>query len=265
MNQQDNFGNSQVDGADVPVAPVIPSPWPFWSTIGWSGVIAVAYIVPVIPLTIIGFLLIKAGNPQLPIDQISVRLTSSGLFLSIAAIVTAVPVIGLSVLFAYIRKNISISQYLALKPLAFRQILKWCLFLVIFAVCNDTLTIILGKPIVPDWIMDACKSAGFMPLLLFAIIVVAPVMEEMFFRGFLFKGLKHSKLGPIGATILTALVWSVLHTQYDIYGIGSIFAGGLLLGYARIKSGSIYAPLAMHALMNLIASIQALIKISYST
>ena len=47
-----------------------------------------------------------------------------------------------------------------------------------------------------------------------------------------------------------------IHQQYDLYGVANVFAAGLLLGYARLRTNSIYSGLLMHALMNLIATIE---------
>ena len=66
-------------------------------------------------------------------------------------------------------------------------------------------------------------------------------------------------MGPVGATVATALLWAALHFQYDVYGVTSIFVGGLLLGAARIRTKSILMPMIMHVAMNVIASIELLI------
>jgi membrane protease YdiL (CAAX protease family) len=68
-------------------------------------------------------------------------------------------------------------------------------------------------------------------------------------------------LGGAGAIVLTALVWAVIHRQYDWYGVATVFAAGLLLGFARLRTNSIYSCLLMHALMNLIATIEVVVVI----
>jgi membrane protease YdiL (CAAX protease family) len=90
----------------------------------------------------------------------------------------------------------------------------------------------------------------------FAFILVAPLAEEAFFRGFLFTGVAHSRLGPAGAVVLSSLLWAALHLQYDLYGMAMIFLGGLLLGYARWQSRTVYVPFAMHVVQNLVATVE---------
>ena len=92
-----------------------------------------------------------------------------------------------------------------------------------------------------------------------AIVVAAPVSEETLFRGFFFAGVAHSRIGVPGAIILGSLIWALIHLQYDFYGMATIFFSGLLLGYVRFKTGSIYATMFLHGLMNLLATIETVI------
>ena len=82
-----------------------------------------------------------------------------------------------------------------------------------------------------------------------------PFFEEFLFRGFLIEGLSRSKVGVIGAVILTSASWAIIHMQYGWFEIISIFFIGIVLCIAKIKSKSLYVPIAMHMLMNLVASI----------
>ena len=55
--------------------------------------------------------------------------------------------------------------------------------------------------------------------LLFAFVVLAPVGEETLFRGFLYKGIAASRAGPIGAIMVSSLVFALLHV--NMIGTGS--------------------------------------------
>jgi membrane protease YdiL (CAAX protease family) len=111
--------------------------------------------------------------------------------------------------------------------------------------------------------IEAYKTASSLPILLFAIVVVAPIFEEIFFRGFLFQGIRYSRLGPIGAIGITSLLWAVIHLQYDIYGIMTVFALGLLFGITRIKTDSIHLLMVMHSLTSLIATMETAFYIHF--
>jgi membrane protease YdiL (CAAX protease family) len=91
------------------------------------------------------------------------------------------------------------------------------------------------------------------------VVVGAPLVEETFFRGFLFRGLAASPLGGPATIVVTSLAWAAIHLQYDLYDMGTIFLLGLLLGAFRLITGSLWPPLLMHALVNLLATIQVAI------
>lgn len=237
-------------------------PWGFWATIGFCCIIGVAYILTSIVVTFVFVIPSAIANPHLDVEEYTRILTSSGLFLSISIIAASPVIILLILLFAGIRKEITIKEYLSLNIPSLGQFFIWSFALILFVICSDALTSFLGRPIVPDFMINVYKTAYFPAFLWFAFVVVAPISEEFLMRGFLFKGIEYSKLGPLGAVVITSLVWSVLHIQYDFYGIASIFVGGLLVGWARLKTKSIYIPVAMHSLMNLIATVECAVVLA---
>jgi len=234
-------------------------PWGFWPTVGFSAIIGIVFFI--IQVVIIAAVTIAAlfRDPKLDINQLADSLLMNGLLQTIVICAVAPFTIGLALLFAKIRKRITIKQYFGFYNPGWKHILKWCLVAVLFAGCFDTLTFFINRRVVPEFMVSVYTTVYFTPLLWFAFIIVAPLTEEIFFRGFLFEGIRNSKLGPAGAIVITSLAWSAMHTQYDVYGMGSIFLGGLLLGFARIKSNSIYPPIVMHALQNVIAMIEVVI------
>ena len=61
----------------------------------------------------------------------------------------------------------------------------------------------------------------------------------------------------MGAVLITSVFWAAMHAgQYGIINIIWIFLFGVLLGTLRLKSGSIFPGMALHAFSNLIATIQ---------
>ena len=78
------------------------------------------------------------------------------------------------------------------------------------------------------------KSAwadGVLWLAVFAFAVVAPLTEELLARGFLYRGWSESFLRVPGAIVLSSLVWTAMHVQYDLFFLGEVFSIGLVLGY----------------------------------
>jgi hypothetical protein len=83
--------------------------------------------------------------------------------------------------------------------------------------------------------------------LLVAGIVVAPVVEEIFFRGFVFAGLAKQygwRPGAVGSSILFALI------HFQPLAILPIFVLGLIFAYLYYRSRSIWPAVLMHVATN---------------
>ena len=101
------------------------------------------------------------------------------------------------------------------------------------------------------------------PLILGVIttILIAPILEEFIFRGFLFSQLRIT-LGNWGAISLSSLAWTSLHFQYELKILFILFVLGLFLGFLRWKSNSLFLVMALHAVNNLVALIMAYLYLS---
>ena len=251
----DHYGISP-EPTQEPMAEQRGRPWGFWATIGFSLVIGVGYFLVQTVLVIGAVILAARGREQFDIDEFGRTLTTNGLFWSVAICVGSPVIIGLTVLFAALARGITVRDYLALHGPGWKTAGKWCLVVLLFIAATDSITYLIQGRIVPPVMEQVYGTAQFVPLLWLAFVVVAPFTEELFIRGFLFQGIVHSRLGAAGAIVLTSVVWSILHTQYDLYGIVLIFLGGLLLGYARLRSGSVYVPIAMHMMQNAVATLE---------
>jgi membrane protease YdiL (CAAX protease family) len=108
-------------------------------------------------------------------------------------------------------------------------------------------------------VVDAYKTAlesGHVLTLAFALVVIAPLMEELLFRGFLFRGYAASRLGVVGAILLTSVIWASMHIQYEIFYIVQIIVLGCVFGWIRWRSGSTLLTIILHAIVNLTALLQ---------
>jgi len=183
-------------------------------------------------------------------------LLADGRFQGLALIASMPVATALLVLFAKLRKGYPLRDYLAFRKVTTGQLLGWLAISVVFMALSDGVTWLLGRSVVPPVMVDLYRTPGAAPFLHVAILLVAPVCEEISSRGFLFEGISYSRLGPVWAVVMCSFAWSMLHVQYDAYGIATVFAVGILLGIARLKTGSIYVPIAMHVLHNLAATIE---------
>jgi uncharacterized protein len=234
-------------------------PWGFWATIGFSVLIVVGYLAPQFVIGIVWAILEVAGGNgrENNWETFGERLASDGTAVALGTLASVPFVVGLVLWFAWMRKGITVREYLALRWPERGVVIRWCIYLLLFSLGSDALTSLLGRPIVPEFMVDAYRSVGSLkPLLWVAVIIGAPLTEEFFFRGLLFAGLARSRLGSVGAICVTAVLWAIIHLQYDWYGVVTILALGILLGTARLRTGSLWVCILLHAVMNLIATVQ---------
>jgi uncharacterized protein len=79
------------------------------------------------------------------------------------------------------------------------------------------------------------------------LVVVAPIGEELFFRGVVFNAWLRER-GVRFAYIGSALLFSVIHLS--VVTLLPIFALGLALAWVYRRTGNLLAPIAMHAMVN---------------
>ena len=82
--------------------------------------------------------------------------------------------------------------------------------------------------------------------------VIAPLCEEVFFRGFLFQGFS-SWRGPLVAAVISSALWSAGHRELALFP--PLLVVGLLLCWAFRRSGSIWTTIVIHVAWNAIGLI----------
>lgn len=239
-------------------------PWGLWATLGFSAIVFALFFALQIIVASAFVSLANAEHPELDLEVYAKSLSSNGFCIGIMAVVSGLICTPLILLFTKLRKNISVKNYIGFKEPLKREWVQWLLILAAFLSLSDGISWLLHQPIVPPFMVDTYKTASSFPALLLAIVVVAPIFEEIFFRGFLFQGIRYSRLGPIGAIGITSLIWAVIHLQYDIYGIATVFALGLLFGIVRLKTDSIHLLMVMHSFVGLVATIETALYIHFT-
>ncbi len=81
----------------------------------------------------------------------------------------------------------------------------------------------------------------------FLIALLGPIIEEVFFRGFLYGALKKS-LGVVSAIIISGFLFSFLHI--NLLGFIPIMALGAFLAYMRERTGSLIPSITVHIVHN---------------
>ena len=148
----------------------------------------------------------------------------------------------------------------AVIPLRSRVSWFWAMPLLIsLALAFQLLYAILGLLIpVPEayntllWQSWQSGSPTESALLFLSVLLVAPLMEETFFRGFV-PWLWISRFGRRGSLIVPALFFALMHL--NPWHVAELFLLALALGLLRDRLDSLVPAMALHAINNLLSLI----------
>ena len=99
----------------------------------------------------------------------------------------------------------------------------------------------------------SAQSYGFLQyFLIFNIIVVSPIIEEVIFRGVLWSFLKRY-VNEKSVFIVTSLIFAAVHI--DFLHVVGLLPASFLFGWFRYKTGDLKASLLCHMSNNLVASL----------
>jgi membrane protease YdiL (CAAX protease family) len=89
------------------------------------------------------------------------------------------------------------------------------------------------------------------------VALLAPVAEELAFRGLLYRGLRQVTR-PLPAAVVSSLIFAVMHTHLaqGAWALGL----GLLLAFAYEQTRSLLAPMLVHALFNAVPVAMAIVR-----
>jgi membrane protease YdiL (CAAX protease family) len=246
-----------------PVAPVTvppvdepPGVWKFWGTCLWGLFAAAALFAG--QMAAVGYDVVVRGAP---IDaSLIVSALSSGTTIALSVLL-GLPAVSAALWLAIRLARMRFTDYLALHGTSWKNVVLGIVSLVVLVLAWEFVATFTGKQSSPDFMQDVLKSAranGALWLLVLAICVGAPMTEEFLVRGFLYRGWSESFLRVPGAIVLSSLVWTAMHLQYDWFFFCEIFTVGLLFGYMRYRSNSTWLTIFLHGLNNLAATLQTL-------
>lgn len=127
------------------------------------------------------------------------------------------------------------------------------ILLAIVLVAYEALATYLLFKLRPDLLLlEQYPSASPLLQLMFLLLAVglAPVAEELFFRGWLWTGLRR-QWNVLPAALLTSGFWLAMHFDRGWLVIGLV-PGAIILSMAREIAGSVRAPIAIHSINNLV-------------
>jgi membrane protease YdiL (CAAX protease family) len=253
----------------VDVAPVSPPGksreprvWKFIGTSIWGLVLFGAMFVG--QVAVVAWFLWRGGES---VDSKTlVSLLGNGRIISLSVIM-GLPAVLIALWIAIRWTRIPFADYLALRWPSWRTLAFGVGSLVLLMAACEIVSRAAGRESSPGFMMEVLKTAradGALWLLVLAFCVAAPITEEFFARGFLYRGWSESFLRPVGAILLSSAVWTAMHLQYDLFFLAQVFSIGLLFGYLRYRSNSTWLTVILHGINNLAATVQTILLVNNS-
>jgi membrane protease YdiL (CAAX protease family) len=214
--------------------------WPWWvGPAALLGVLSVATTVVLFAVAVSGA---KASDPP---PAVSIG----------ATFVQDLALVACAVLFAFVAGRPTIAQF-GIRRTAFPSALGWLavawlgffLFSAVYAAIARGFGVDLDDKLTSELGTDSSTAALVATGVL--VCVVAPITEELFFRGFFFTALRSSmSLWP--AALITGAVFGLIHFKLQFLLPLAVLGAALCLLYAR--TGSLIPCIALHSLNNSLA------------
>ncbi len=163
--------------------------------------------------------------------------------------------IGLIILVIVIKvRKIPFKEALALNKPRIKDVFSYTGLFVIWLIVTEFIFWQFGLLDTGQW-----KAYSFQHIIIrgISICIVAPFSEELIFRGLLFTRVR-DRFGLKAALILPAIFFALLHLKLEEGGITILFVSitfidAIYYSYTRYKTNSVFVPMILHALGNIVA------------
>lgn len=228
--------------------PAAPRRAYFWRSLGVIVWVVTGFVLASLLVLVISQLLIAFGVPVDQLNESVLNTAAAGLvYLLSALIVIGGPQVVRG--FRTSRRELGLArlprwQDIGLAPAGF----------IVYFIATSIVTTIVAA-LVPSFNLNETQDVGFTNLTLhyeyilafLTLVVLAPVAEEVLFRGYLYGKLRG--WAPIwAAAIMTSIVFGVVHGQWNV-GV-DVFVLSLVMCGLREMTGGIWAGILLHMLKN---------------
>jgi membrane protease YdiL (CAAX protease family) len=255
-------------------------PWTLGKSLKTYGIASLIYLagttLPMMLLSLI-FRMVLSTFPEL-----FTNLSEQGFLLIIVVMAVVCFISGFAAEVWYLRRRLKLEQFSFKKTLALnldslkgsRWAAIWRALLAFVAIIAVTQVVERLLPVshVVDPAAEFARSLSGIPALLFVFlgVIVAPIVEEIVFRGFLYNALRTSflsdkamrffgkrELADLAAAFMSALVFGLFHMNFMQFpalnwaALPIYTVTGMVLSESYRRSGSLYVPILVHAFNNL--------------
>lgn len=188
-------------------------------------------------------------------------------YFTVGFLIQFITTIGLVFLFTLTRKGVRLSD-LGIRRARTLDYAKYGLlgglFLLVLIVVLGYIINYLQPDLNPQVFEEMLRSITTVPgfIILFIIgAVMAPISEELFYRGMIYPVLR-KHMGPLWGAILAGIVFGLAH--WDFWRTIPLAVGGIILCYIYEKTRSIFVPAVTHGVWNGIMAILVYLSIAKS-
>lgn len=222
------------------------------------GMVITFFVSQLFGIYIAGKWLLPAAD-TLAVSDILFLGSTDGTIVSLSIMMSGVILILFSVLLIRLKGG-NVQRYLALNSFSLTIAMAMIGVMLLFMIGSQALTYWLDETPL-DFVDPLFQTVSSVWLLLVAMVIIAPIYEELIFRGLLWSAITEQFAGQRGtviASIVTSIIFASIHLQYGIYEVSTIVVLALIFCYARVKSGSLLLPIVLHILNNGVAMCQYL-------
>ncbi|MDP8223627.1 MAG: CPBP family intramembrane metalloprotease [Candidatus Lernaella stagnicola] len=239
-----------------------------WASVGLTlGAIFIMFSVQsllAIPAIMAGVGDTASGESLSAVDFTTEMLNSPlGLLTTVVAMFFSMVILfGIVVALVQLRGGPTLRDYLGAVRVRVGVYARWLLILFAYGLLMQVVWTVFDLPS-EDFVMDIVRHTWVLPLIIPVVVIASPIAEESLFRGFLYAAFDRTPAQRLAVIVVSAAVWSGLHAfQYQWYTVLGMFGMGVVFGFARWLSGSLYVAIALHAFWNLASTIIALLIVA---
>ncbi|NJC97549.1 MAG: hypothetical protein C3F07_15365 [Anaerolineales bacterium] len=130
----------------------------------------------------------------------------------------------------------------------------------ILILIHNSLLLLLGVEVQGEKILTIFESLESPVWFMIVGVILAPIVEELFFRGFLFQGFRQ-RHGWVKGMLISAAIFAVGHL--DPASLIPTFILGALLAYMYQRSNSVWPGVILHVMVNALGLCAAYIATQY--
>jgi|WetSurMetagenome_2_1015567.scaffolds.fasta_scaffold213549_2 membrane protease YdiL (CAAX protease family) len=138
--------------------------------------------------------------------------------------------------------------------------LYWLLIGIVLGLILTIITVTFGIPAQPSLMgryISHISNNSILLIIIIYISILGPIIEEIFFRGFLYNSMKTHF--PVWlAVVFQAAFFSFIHDPNDLMKLLSTFMIGIALALVYESRGTLLSPIFIHIIINSLWSIRAM-------